>query len=136
MLPASNENEISKNVINNTYIGVPPKAPKEYLTTPHFPNYFEYELFKMEDERYHLDSNILKYRAIIQTLDQIIADEDSSRRTLRIAKLSKSYVNYANFLTEKKVVKQKLEVSEIEDEIEKLKAIQSDISHDVNLITK
>jgi histone deacetylase complex regulatory component SIN3 len=89
---ASNENEISKNNVNNEFIGIPPKCPDEYNIVNYLPNPFNSEMYKLEDERYLLDLNIQKYRAIIKYLEEAKAITDPDQRALSIEKIKKSNV--------------------------------------------
>ncbi len=92
---ASKETEVAKQVVNVEYIGVAPKAPAEYYCDARFPNEFETAMFQLEDERYTMDCNILKYKSIIKFLEETSAMTDEEQRAKILAFITKSHVSFA-----------------------------------------
>ncbi len=121
--------------INKRFIGVPPKAPAEFRLPIHFPTAYNQEMFKCEDERYFIDLNIHRYKHVLKRLDEALKTEDEELREKKIARIRKSNVKY-NFnekflISDQKMVNHKYETEETTDELEKLKSIIADVSHDV-----
>jgi len=86
------ENDIARQCINKRYIGVPPKASEDERQPLHMPTNYSYEIFKCEDERYFIDLNIKKYKAIIKYLEDIANTADEGLRREKLKDIIKSNV--------------------------------------------
>jgi len=82
-----NETEIAQQCINRRYIGVPPKASEEFKAPLFYPTPYNSELFKCEDERYHIDLNIQRYKVVIKSLEEVLKIEDENKRLLRLTNI-------------------------------------------------
>lgn len=129
------QDTITKQCVNRTMIGVPPKAPEEYKLPAHFPTTYNSEMFKYEDERYIIDLNIMKYKNVLRNLQTTSnldnADDEKDKRLNKILKSNVYVLSSFIVVIYQKMVRQKYELEDHDDKFERLNIVIEEIQHDV-----
>ena len=66
---------------------------EEFAVDPHMPSWCDAEMFRLEDQRYNLDINIIKYKKIIKDLEEMKKIEDEEKKVKELTNLVKTNVS-------------------------------------------